>query len=263
MDKTRITLLTLALLTITTSEVSAIVTGADLVIEARKYASPYAKLPAAYSKAQPPIKELKGEENVNGYYNYGWVFDIPSWDGGFDCSGLVSYCADLRRHYNVQDSELAKILKGGITWEKASPGDLIMSKDHISIFVNWWYNKSNNRYEVTYISAYISSATKTSGVRENTVSQGYFDKDSLLYSFRPSEPSYIKASINGRMLSNEKKNCFEKKSNSDKFILDYGAENPLIEDVLEKGNYPKNYEFTDVGTYTVEVKAFDWANKGA
>ena len=258
MGKTKVVLLSLICLIIISGRLSAVITGEGLIIEARKYAKPYVAQPAAYSWNQPPNKNLNGEK-VNDYYNYGWVFDLPSWDGGFDCSGLVSYCADLRRHYNVD--EFGKILEGGISWDEAQLGDLILNGEHIWIFVDWKYSQSFSTNVVTYISA----SSSYSVVHENISTQRYFDNDvkALVYKFRPSEPSYIKASINGRMLSNEKKNCFEKKSNSDKFILDYGAENPLIEDVLEKGNYPKNYEFTDVGTYTVEVKAFDWANKGA
>jgi len=50
---------------------------------------------------------------------------------GFDCSGLVSYCAGLRRHYTV--AELGTYLIP-VSWSSLQPGDILKSSGHVIIF---------------------------------------------------------------------------------------------------------------------------------
>ena len=67
-----------------------------------------------YQGGQPPNKE----------YTYGAIFDLDNWTGGFDCSGLVSYCGELRRHYSVSQGDFSSFVDG-TTWRGMQGGDLI------------------------------------------------------------------------------------------------------------------------------------------
>jgi hypothetical protein len=79
----------------------------------------------SYEWGDPPNKET--EYGGGGIMDYGF----PE---GMDCSGLVSLCAGLRRHYFVKDIDL---YTDSITWENLQPGDLLLGSSYVLIFEKW------------------------------------------------------------------------------------------------------------------------------
>lgn len=106
----------------------AIVTGQSLVDEARNW------IGYPYIWGDPPNKNWTGQKGFDGLHWYGYAFDMSRWQGGFDCSGLVSYCAGLRRHFRVSEfRDIGLFGAGRPFWEVAEPGDLIPNKDYSHI----------------------------------------------------------------------------------------------------------------------------------
>jgi len=88
---------------------------------------------------------------------------------GFDCSGLVSYAAGLRRHFTV--SELGTYMNS-VSWSNLQPGDILKSSGHAMIFKRY----SNTPNYIWYISA-------SSG--EGEVHEGHQDTTILKFTFSP------------------------------------------------------------------------------
>jgi len=86
-------------------------TGANLLSVAEQYEG------SDYEEGNPPNINHVGEKAADFYlYHYYWGASTwngeDAWTGGFDCSGLVSYAADLRRHYS--SGELGESLLGPV-----------------------------------------------------------------------------------------------------------------------------------------------------
>ncbi|MCG2726397.1 MAG: hypothetical protein L6420_09150 [Elusimicrobia bacterium] len=84
-------------------------------------ANAIAQIGESYQEGQPPNKD----------YIYGAVFDIVNWTGGFDCSGLVSYAGNLRRHYSSEEIISFTTIT---TWNNIQSGDVFYTSGHIMIF---------------------------------------------------------------------------------------------------------------------------------
>jgi hypothetical protein len=96
--------------------------GSEIVNEAKIYWNDERE----YLEGEPPNKEE--------IYGGGGVFDLGArWTGKFDCSGLVSLCAGLRRHYYVKDGSLQEFLDQ-ISREDRQIGDIVKNSDHAMIY---------------------------------------------------------------------------------------------------------------------------------
>jgi hypothetical protein len=86
-----------------------------------------------YVDGAPTNKEAKYDD---GDSKWGGIFSPEgAYSGGFDCSGLVSWCAALRRHYFTW--QLPK-LTDSIKQEDLQPGDLLLRPGkHVVIFEEW------------------------------------------------------------------------------------------------------------------------------
>lgn len=54
---------------------------------------------------------------------------------GIDCSGFVSRCWNLSRPYSTR--ELHQICDPLETWDDLQPGDILLNKQHVVLFVKW------------------------------------------------------------------------------------------------------------------------------
>lgn len=88
-----------------------------------------------------------GQDYVLGYppnkefvYGGGGIFNLDNWTGWMDCSGLVSLCAGLRRHYGT--SELYQFTDY-INWENLQAGDLLLGSGH-TLIVEWIQQEGTN-----------------------------------------------------------------------------------------------------------------------
>jgi hypothetical protein len=85
-----------------------------------------------YVKGAPFNKEAEYDDGNN---KWGGIFSPQgAYTGGFDCSGLVSWCAGLRRHFFTW--ELYK-LTDSIKWENLQPDDRLLGSGHTLIFEKW------------------------------------------------------------------------------------------------------------------------------
>jgi hypothetical protein len=94
---------------------------------------------------------LGAPTNKEEEYGGGGIFSVEGeYTGGFDCSGLVSWCAGLRRHYFT--SELPT-LTDSIGWGSLQPGDLLLGSGHVLIFEKWVQKEGTNTWKVRVIHA--------------------------------------------------------------------------------------------------------------
>ena len=138
-------------------------TGAGLVSNAQQY------LGQDYESGMPPNLNYTGQFK-NGFYRYHYYWGSSVWDGnsawtgGFDCSGLVSYAANLRRHYAT--AEIPGLFSAAKTWDTAVAGDIIYFSGHVAIFISRRKDENNVYWiKVVHATEYELNGESVSGVR--------------------------------------------------------------------------------------------------
>ncbi|MBU2528333.1 hypothetical protein KKF70_02975, partial [bacterium] len=211
---------------------------------------------AGYEDWQPRNK-------IDSSVGYGdkYVFDLINWNGKFDCSGLVSYCADLKRHYGVQNSELSYFVDSVFSWESLEPGDLFLKKDLSHVMI---YHSKTTKGELpaaTLIQA-SSNPEKMKVIKEpftqTNLESGYYLRRLKYYEFYPS------ISITG---------VENNKGYKESVTLSYSASDSLNSAYIYAiGSYSKDdaayvdfsyagKTFIEEGKYDITVEAQDWANQ--
>jgi hypothetical protein len=219
----------------------AIVTGQALVDEARNW------IGYPYIWGDPPNKNWTGQKGFDGLYWYGWVFEMSQWQGGFDCSGLVSYCAGLRRHFRVSEfRDFGLFGAGRPFWEVAEPGDLIPNKDygHIRIL-------SVNKPDSAKI--YFIHAPRT-GLPVKEESKSYDDliedeDHAYLFWDDHTGPEIIVIGVKDG-------GVYSPPVNFNYLVND---PNEPLWSVFFEGNFQKETKLTETGDYTLRIFAKDWA----
>ncbi|MBA3052143.1 MAG: hypothetical protein FP827_03520, partial [Candidatus Omnitrophica bacterium] len=233
-----------------------ITTGENLFIKAQQY------LTKSYQPGEPPNYNYT-DQLKNGYYHYGYYWGSSSWDGstewtgGFDCTGLVSYCANLRRHYGT--SEFSVFLGSSKNWENGSKGDIIYWTEHTAIFKSRQWDVSRSTYTISVIHAtrYLRyDGVQISSVIEEDYRQTYYEgKNAHPYPFKTDTTKpQITVTEGGRDLVNGK-------VYAEPVTIAYSVSDNIAENhgAYIKGNYAKNHTFDQEGAYTLELYAEDWA----
>jgi len=215
----------------------AIVTGQALVDEARNW------LGYPYIWGDPPNKTWSGQKGFDNFYWYGVLWDWNNWHGGFDCSGFVSSCADLRRHFGT--SELVNLYGAGRPyWEVAEPGDIIATSGHVRIL-------SVNKIDSSKV--YFIHAPRT-GVPVKEETKAYdelilMNAHAYIFLVDNFGPEIVAIGVvNGGVYSPP-------------VNLNYLVNDPNepLWRVFFEGNYPKETKLTETGDYTLRIFAKDWA----
>jgi len=217
-----------------------------------------------YKLGQPPNITETNITTFPGRYVYKdrYVWDFLSWTGEFDCSGLVSLCAALRRHFNC--SEIQSYFTVPVDWDKWSVGDLVIRSgvpgryDHVRIA------EGIENGVVIFIEAVGGDKREVRrgyDTIENLQQSGYslrrFKKDHTIPEITISlpEPDVVKDGIwvyyNRTVTLNYDAIDYDDVGNR----LDYG--------LYLKGNYPRGYTFSKIGRYTIKITAIDWEGNSA
>ncbi|MBU4445768.1 C40 family peptidase [bacterium] len=232
-------------------------TGSNLLSTARQYdGRDYSDI------GEPPNLYYSGDKKGDFYlYHYYWGSSSwngeDSWAGAFDCSGLVSYAANLRRHYSA--SELKSVLGSSKTWDNASVGDVISFEDinHVSIFVNRIWNDDIDDYEITVFHA--TSYNSVSSVLQETYRQSYY---TVTHTAHPHEfiSDSIIPQISTKIIEDDI-NLENYEVYNHSISIDYGATDNITEyrGPFIKANYLDLKKFDEDGNYELHIIAEDWA----
>ena len=85
---------------------------------------------------------------LNKEIELGGIFDEDTVTA-FDCTGLVSWAAGLRRHYYLSQGEINQFYTEFNNWDNLQPGDIFDNGQHVMIFENW----AANRTKITVVQA--------------------------------------------------------------------------------------------------------------
>ena len=214
----------------------AIVTGQALVDAAREW------IGWPYIWGDPPNRTYFGQKGFDGLYWYGTLFDMENWHAGFDCSGLVSYCAELRRHYAADMDNLFGA--GRPYWEVAEPGDIIRLPGHFRILS---INKVDSA-KVYFIHAPGAGQTVKEGSKE------YWElirdnEHAYIFMDDHTGPEIIVTGV-------EDGGVYSPPVSFNYLVND---PNEWARDVFHEGNYLKETKLTETGDYTLRIFAKDWA----
>jgi hypothetical protein len=215
----------------------AIVTGQALVDAARRW------IGCPYCWEYPRNTTWKGEKGLDGFFWYGvtWkIEDLPPL--AFDCSGLVSYCAELRRHYAADMDPLFGVEH--TPWEVAEPGDIIRKPGHFMIL-------SVNEPELHRL--YVVHAPGAGlTVREEIRTYKWLsdnDAHARLFKVDNTGPEIVVTGVvdGGVYLPPVNFNYFTNDPNEEAWARFF------------EGNYLKETKLTQTGDYTLRIYAKDWA----
>jgi len=227
-----------------TNNAFGIITGQALVESARECIG----MPYIWGHPPNQVPPWNGEKGIDDLYWYGWIWKRVVIIEGFDCSGLVSYCADLRRHFMVREfRDLGLLGAGRPTWEVAEPGDLIPNDEdwrHIRILS---INKPDSS-KVYFIHAPHAGDT----VKE--VSMKYEDLDRIpahayLFLCDNTGPEIVVTGV-------EEGGVYSPPVNIEYQVSD---PNEGSSQIFYKGNYRRSEKLILTGDYTLKVYAYDWA----
>ena len=170
--------------------------------------------------------------NAEGYVNTPITTPLPSpYIGVFDCSGVVSISAGLRRHYTVSEMRTYFTLPRLLGWgEELQPGDLIMRTKHVMIFVSRYIEEGTHRVSVIEASDSAGKVIKRPG--------WYYDKDGVYRYFSAYKDPYYHS-------DSDIADCFPYY-----FIDDHTPPNINVSGVVNGGIYNKkpvilSYSITD------------------
>jgi len=212
----------------------AIVTGQALVDAARQW------IGWPYIWGDPPNRTYSGQKGFDGFYWYGVLFDMRNWHGGFDCSGLVSYCAELRRHYAADMDSLFGA--GRLYWNYAQPGDIMRHPGHFRILS-----------DVIDTFVYFIHAPHTGDtVKEDwrTFRQlDILEEHAYLFMDDHAGPEIIVTGV-------EDGGVYSPPVNFTYLVNDPNEYDPYV---FVEGNYLKETKLTETGDYTLRIFAKDWA----
>jgi hypothetical protein len=233
--------LAVLLLNMLVGQAYGIVTGQALVDEARNW------LGYPYIYGDPFNENWTGQQGFDGLYWYGWVFEMSLWQGGFDCSGLVSYCAGLRRHFGVSEFRDFSLFGAGRPyWKVAESGDLIPSGNwsHIRIL-------SVNKPESLRLH-FIHAPQQGIPVKEEY--RTYEELNNIgahayLFLNDNAGPEIIVTGV-------EDGGKYPPPVNINYLVNDW---NEPLWSVFFEGNYQKEVELTETGDYSLRVFSKDWA----
>lgn len=207
-----------------------------------------AQIGKSYVSGQPPNKE----------WTYGGIFDLDSWTGGLDCSGLVSYAGNLRRHYAV--SELFDFVSSN-TWNGLQSGDVIMSSGHIMVFEGRYTDANGIKRYITIEASSGQGEVVRRGPGETL--QGYLDPaeystcDLIKGGFSPykfnsdsTKPEIVVSGIvDGGCYNGSITVGISSTDNLDSSPYVYGE---------YQGAKFKQKSFSTAGNYTISVHSEDW-----
>ncbi|HIE44551.1 MAG TPA: hypothetical protein EYP78_07155, partial [Candidatus Omnitrophica bacterium] len=220
-----------------------IVTGQDLVDRARECIG----MPYIWGHPLNQSPPWNGEKGIDDLYWYGWIWKRVVIIEGFDCSGLVSWCAELRRHFMVREfRDLGLFGAGRPFWEVAEPGDLIPNKSYSHIRI-----LSVNKSESSKV--YFIHAPGT-GDTVKAESKSYNDL------IEDGDHAYIFLEDNAGpeivVIGVEEGGVYPPPVN-----LEYQVNDPNEGSwqVFYKGNYRRSEKLILTGDYTLNLFAYDWA----
>ncbi|MEW6680869.1 MAG: hypothetical protein AB1297_07645, partial [bacterium] len=188
--------------------------------------------------------------NKEAEYGGGGIMDY-NWSGAVDCSGLVSLCAGLRRHYFVSTGDM-DLYTDSISWENLQAGDLLLGSSHVLIFEKWIQKEgtNTNTWEVGVIHASYSKKV----VRRDTFTVTYCKTEGWSPCRFNSETKSPVVKFDGAEN--------EKYYNYDVTLTVTGRDNlegPTYAYGLYKGEKFKTKTFKEEGKYEIPAKAIDWA----
>jgi len=193
---------------------------------------------------------LSGYPN-NKEWNYGGLFDESTLTA-FDCSGLVSWAAGLRRHYTV-DELLTTFVTGVAGWYDVQQGDILSDGDHVMIF-DYWMNPG---IELRTVEA--SASVKF--VINDEITTAWFDAhDYLIYRFKTdnTNPTITISGVeDGGVYNNPVTvgvSADDDTSEPTPGLYFYGQ---------DSGGKFRQKQFTEEGTYTITGHAGDWVKNPA
>ena len=238
------------------SPVFSIMTGAGLVSNAQQY------LGRDYGSGLPPNLNFTGKLKGEFYrYHYYWGSGLwngeSAWTGGFDCSGLLSYAANLRRHYRTE--ELPTFLGPAKTWETAVSGDIVYFSGHVAIFINRRQDENNvYRIKVVHATEYVLNGVTISGVLEEEYRQSYYENNNAFpYAFIIDA---VAPQISAKIIK-DGPNLEDGGVYAGPITIDFGATDNVTEEggPFIKANYIDNTKFTEEGVYNLHLISEDWA----
>jgi len=212
--------------------------GSEIVSTAQQY------LGRLYETGQPPNKE----------WQFGGVFDLGiAWTSEFDCSGLVSLAAGLRRHYSVEELSGGDFLEEA-DWSAPQTGDVLIDKnfDHVMIFESF----VNNGTSVKVIQASYGELE----VIESTWSLTWFQSHYYVYRFKTdsTNPTINFLGVqDGGVYNNPVTvgvSADDDTSEPTPGLYFYGQ---------DSGGKFRQKQFTEEGTYTITGHAGDWVKNPA
>ena len=205
---------------------------------------------------------VAGSPYVSGYPPNEWScpgghFDFSSWvpSNGVDCSGLVSYAADLRRRYLTGDLSGATF-SNPVNWDSLQAGDLLHSNGgsddfpvaHVMIFV------SRNGDNLTVIHAgspgVVERTWNISLIRDTW----FFAPYRLKYDTTPANTA-ITGVEDGRIYNNDVTADFTVTDAIDS----YPCGKFYVNDVLTLHDKNGSKTFSQEGTYQLLIHSEDWA----
>jgi len=214
----------------------AIVTGQALVDAARQW------IGWPYIWGDPPNRTYFGQKGFDGLYWYGTLFDMENWHGGFDCSGLVSYCAELRRHYAADMDNLFGA--GRPYWDYAEPGDIMRHPGHFRILSSVSIDDS-----LVY---FIHAPGVGQTVKEASLKFRDLDRMGehayIFWDDHTGPEIVVTGVVDGGIYPPP-------------VSFNYLVNDPNEEAqyVFHEGNYQKETKLTETGDYTLRIFAKDWA----
>lgn len=225
-------------------EVKGIVTGQALVEKARKWKG------TKYEPEKPLNKTWGGQKGSDGFYWYGTTWDPDDSPILFDCSGLVSYCAGLRRHYITTELEGHLFGEKRSSWDVAEPGDIVFTPPNSENPHNHVRILSINMPEDSLI-YYVHAPGVGRVVSEDFIPYDWLiDHNGKAYPFKSDNvgPEIIVTNIqdNGVYTAPVE--------------IHYSAEDPdeSSNQIFIKGNYKKGEKVTQPGEHILEIFAQDW-----
>jgi hypothetical protein len=204
----------------------------------------------SYSEIGEPL-------NKEREYGGGGIIDYD-WGGAVDCSGLVSLCAGLRRHYFVSTGDM-DLYTNPINWESLRPGDLLLGSKHVLIFEKWVFQEGTdtNSWKVGVIHASYSKKVVRRDIFTvlGCKTEGWFPRRFKNDTTPPIIYGDYKKGIKF-IEFNEK--IFNKTVNLEIIGRDY-LEGETYAYGLYKGEKFKTKIFQEDGEYEITGKAIDWA----